>query len=382
MVTDIHSRVFDDGTQIKLYILSEYLKQWLPVFLNRKETIWKKVFIYDFFAGEGSDIEGNIGSPLITLNQLRPYCSRIKSENIDVEVVFNEYLRRKSKKLEQLCQQHLVQCKTDIKSPFPCPNSKTDSRCVFNLLVENKDFRDFFQEIYSQMVLYPDMPRFMFFDQYGVKHITEEIFNKIIALQRTDFIFFISSSFARRFIGNPEFQKYLKLTNQDFNKDKPHHCHRVMFNYYKSLLPPDKKFYLAPFSIKKNQNIYGLIFGTNHSLGIEKFLNVGWKINEQTGDANYDIDDEKINPNEPKLFTQLDIPTKIQLFERELRTKIELKELLTNHDIYEFAFESGVLPKHANKVIQELKGEGKIHRDFRTASQNIHNLRLSLINSL
>lgn len=379
MATDIHSKAFDDGTQIKLYILREYLKQWLPVFLNRRETIWKKIFIYDFFAGEGSDVEGNIGSPLITLNQLKPYCTRIKSEKIEVKVVFNEYLKKKSKKLEQLCQQHLVQCKTDMDSPIPCPNSKVDSGCVFKLLIENKDFGDFFQEIYSQMVLFPEMPRFMFLDQYGVKHITEEIFRNIIALQRTDFIFFISSSFARRFIGNPEFQRYLKLTNQDFDNNKPHHCHRVMYNYYKSLVPTDKKFYLAPFSIKKNQNIYGLIFGTHHSLGIEKFLNVGWKINEHTGDANYDIDDEKINPSEPKLFAQFDTPTKIQLFERELRTKIELKELLTNHEIYEFAFESGVLPKHANKVIQELKNEGKIQRNFSTAAQNIHNLGLSVI---
>jgi three-Cys-motif partner protein len=379
MSTDIHSKAFDDGTQIKLYILREYLKQWLPVFLNRRKTAWKKVYIYDFFAGEGSDIKRNIGSPLIILKELRPYCNRIRSEKIEVKVVFNEFLQKKSKKLNELCRQHLKECKNDTGSLYTCPKFGNNDDCVFRLVIENKDFNEFFQEIYVHMVQFPKMPRFMFLDQYGVKHVTEDIFHKLIKLERTDFIFFISSSFARRFIMNNEFQKYLKLTNQDFNEEKTHHCHRVIFKYYKSLIPPDQKFYLAPFSIKKNQNIYGLIFGTHHSLGIEKFLNVGWKINVQTGDANYDIDDEKINPTQPKLFKEFDIPNKIQLFERELKTKIEAKEIITNQEIYEFSFESGVLPKHANKVIQDLKSEGKIQKDFKIATQNIHNLDLSKI---
>jgi three-Cys-motif partner protein len=313
------------------------------------------------------------------LNELKPYCKRIRSEKIDVKVVFNEFLLKKSKKLNELCNQLLKDCRKDNNSGYTCPKYGNDDDCAFRLVIENKDFKEFFQEIYGHMVQLPEMPRFMFLDQYGVKQITEDIFHKLIKLERTDFIFFISSSFVRRFITNPEFQKYLKLTNQDFDENKPHHCHRVMFNYYKSLIPQDQKFYLAPFSIKKNQNIYGLIFGTHHSLGIEKFLNVGWKINAQTGDANYDIDDEKIDPSEPTLFAEFDTPTKIQFFERELKAKIESNEIVTNHDIYEYSFESGMLPKHANKVIQELIKENKIQKDIITAAHNIHKLGISKV---
>jgi three-Cys-motif partner protein len=380
MTTDIHSKAFDEGTQIKLYILREYLKQWLPVFLNRKPVLWKRLFLYDFFAGEGSDAIGNYGSPLIILDELRSYCKSINSESIEVNVVFNEYLKGKSQKLKLQCSEQLEMCKLNPESANYCPNFGKNGDCVFKLLIENKDFNDFFQDKYPHMSSSKDMPKFMFLDQYGIKYITEEIFHKLTTLERTDFIFFISSSFARRFIENAEFKRYLNLTRQDFSINRPYHCHRVIFNYYKSLIRPENNLYLAPFSIKKSQNIYGLIFGTHHSLGMEKFLNIGWRINKQTGDANFDIDEEKINPNEPKLFTEFDVPTKIQLFERELKIKLESKEIVTNKEVYGYSFESGFLPKHANKVIQEMKGEGKIPKGFKTASQNIHKLETCKIN--
>lgn len=218
------------------------------------------------------------------------------------------------------------------------------------------------------------MPRFMFLDQYGIKYITEDILHKISKLKTTEFIFFISSSFARRFIENEEFQKYLKLTRQDFDENKPYHCHRVIYNYYKSLLKPEDNLCLAPFSIKKNHNVYGLIFGTHHTLGMEKFLSIAWKINKNTGDANFDIDDEKINPSQPSIFPEFNIPSKIQFFEQELRYKIDTQELKNNLEIYTYSLETGFLPKHANKVIAELKNEGKIPKDFKTVSQNIHRL--------
>lgn len=378
MSKDFHSKVFDDGTQIKLYIFREYLKKWLPVFLASTKHKWDKLFIYDFFAGTGSDAIGNSGSPLIALEELKAYCKRIKESGTEVKVVFNEISQEKSLKLQDLCAAKLKDCKSNTESVTYCPNHNTDG-CSFNLVIENKDFEVFFKEIYAHMIRLPQLPRFMFLDQFGVKYITEETFQKIIQLERTDFIFFISSSFVRRFAGLPEFQKYLKLSNQDFNEDRPHHCHRIIFKYYKSLIPTEQSFYLAPFSIKKNQNIYGLIFGTHHSLGIEKFLNVCWAINNLTGDANYDIDEERIHSDTPKLFPEFNIPNKIQFFETELKSKIKSEDLTTNLEIYKFAFDSGMLPKHANKVIEELKRDGKINKDFKTASQNIHKLTPSKI---
>ena len=61
MAKDIHITVFDEGTLTKLAVLRKYLQGWFPVFLNDRKYRWNKVEIYDFFAGEGYDAQGNHG---------------------------------------------------------------------------------------------------------------------------------------------------------------------------------------------------------------------------------------------------------------------------------------------------------------------------------
>jgi len=374
MPIDIHSQEFDEGTQIKLSILREYLRKWIPVFITKRTPIWKKIFIYDFFAGEGADAVGNYGSPLIILDELRKYCQEISSKLLYVKVVFNEFNFKKTERLTRICDEFLSGCRYGTNGQIACPSATSGDPCVFRLTIENSDFQDFFSSVYSNMEKHPEFPRFMFLDQYGVKHVTEEIFGKLVSLDRTDFIFFISSSFVHRFAENPEFQNYLNLSREEFDQLKPYQCHRVIYEYYKTLLPNYKQFYVAPFSIKKGANVYGLIFGTNHKLGIEKFLNVCWNLNDQTGDANFDIDNEHINPSLPKLFPDQDTPSKLQFFERRLKEQIENDEIKTNQEVYDLTFDMGMLPKHANKVCRELQNEKRILLDVPLSSQNIHRL--------
>lgn len=365
---DIFNKGFDEGTQIKLYILRKYLQEWLPVFISKRDKFWKEIFLYDMFAGEGKDSDGVNGSPLIMLEELMPYCKTITNENLKLNVLFNEYDNKRFVALQQNITDKLVKC---INSES-CPSSK---RCILNVSVENQEFKNLFSEKLPKIKKTDKLPRFMFLDQFGIKQITESIFKQLTGLKRTDFIFFISSSFANRFAEQPEFKAYLNLSRQSFDPTKPHHCHRVVFDYYKQLIPNGAEYYLAPFSIKKGSNIYGLIFGTNHLLGIEKFLNICWNINPNTGDANYDIDNEKINPNEPSLFPGYDISNKLQVFKNELRDKITNDEITLNTQVYRHAFEMGCLPKHANEVIRELRKHKTISNNFRTAISNIHTLQ-------
>ncbi|MFP9115218.1 three-Cys-motif partner protein TcmP [Flavobacterium sp. RHBU_3] len=354
MAKDLFSKPFDEGTNAKLEIFKLYLREWLPVFISSYEKrFWSTIFIYDFFAGEGKDSIGNHGSPLVILDVLKEYEALVKQTKVKIKIIFNE---KEKVSLDRL--------KANIKD-FGY-NEET-----VEIVYYNKPFQDFFKEIYPKMMLNTEYPRLMFLDQYGIKEITSEIFKKLISFKRTDFIFFISSSFIRRFKELDEFKNYISITKEKFDETKPFHSHRVVFDYYKSLISTD--YMLAPFSIKKGINIYGLIFGSNHSLGLEKFLNVAWKINPHTGDANFNIDEENIIKGQVSLFEEDNKIKKISFYENELENLILSKKIVTLHKCYLYTLEYGCLPKHCNKVLVQLQKNNKIAA-LNTRSQKIHNL--------
>ena len=66
---NLHQNPFNEGTQDKLELYREYLREWLPVFINGSSV--DIIQIFDFFAGPGFDMDGNRGSPVITCDEIR-----------------------------------------------------------------------------------------------------------------------------------------------------------------------------------------------------------------------------------------------------------------------------------------------------------------------
>lgn len=350
----LFSAPFDDGTKAKLEIFRLYLREWLPVFISSYDKkYWDSIYIYDFFAGEGKDTEDNYGSPLVILDVLNEYAELVNKTKVKIKIILNEKDEEIFNKLQiNIGKLSYNKNKIDIK-------------------FFNQPFKDLFEKYYTAMLATTEFPKLMFLDQYGIKEITNDVFKKLISFKRTDFIFFISSSFIRRFNEMEEFKSYISLNKEDFNDTKPFHSHRVVFEYYKSLINTDYK--LAPFSIKKGKNIYGLIFGSNHSLGLEKFLKVAWKINPHTGDANYNIDEELIISGQIALFEEFNTIKKIAHFENKIKEEILQQKLKTLWDCYLFTLEFGCQPKHCNTVIYQLVKDNKIDA-VRTVSEKIHKL--------
>jgi three-Cys-motif partner protein len=285
------------------------------------------------------------------LEELRVYCQTIKERNLKVDLFFNEFKPDKYLKLNAIVKKFLSECR---KSEF-CPFSNS-LECPFIFKTENKDFKVLFNELYYEMNRTSQIPRFMFLDQNGIKFIDHDIFSKLISLGRTDFLFFISSSFAKRFAEVPEFMEYLKVSRQEFESSKPYDCHRVILKYYKNLIPSSKEYYLAPFSIRKpnSGNIYGLVFGSNSLRGLEKFLDTAWSLDEHTGEANYDIDDDKIRTGQLSVFPEGNVVKKLVLFKESLCEFLS-DQPKSNCEVYQFTLESGFTPSHAHEILVEFQ---------------------------
>jgi three-Cys-motif partner protein len=326
-----------------------YLEEWLPVFLAKSNPIWTRVNVFDFFAGPGQDQTGQPGTPGIILEAVARYKKEIEKNHRVVTLYFNEKDPVKFKQLKSFLHSY--------------------DHEIVHFKIENAEFKSAFDGWLIEM---KGAANLLILDQNGIKHITEEVFHQIIDLDATDFLFFTSSSTIRRFGEVPTITQYIKVDRESLQKKPYDHIHRVVLEYYKSLIPASKQYFLAPFSLRKGPNIYGLIFGSGHPLGMEKFLRTCWKQDPLRGEANYDLDSDQIDIDAPSLFKELDKPKKLQRFETELTKKILSNQLKTNGDVYLFTLTNGFTPKHAHGVLTQMKKEGliRIPKNFELKHQS------------
>jgi len=374
MAKNINKYSFDEATKLKLGIFGECFEEWLPVFNN--DIFTKKVYVFDFFAGSGTDIESNLGSPLILLDKAkgkdRKYCLKTQKEII---FIFNEAIQEKSIELKENVDNYIAKCKFKNN----CEN------CVYDYRIENFDFKDIFSDSKINAILTnKEIGKFILLDQYGFKEIHDDIFKQLISFPKTDFIFFISSSFINRFKEHPSITKYIDTSKIKFDEIKPNEIHRAIAKYFSDLIPSEKEYYLHHFSIKKDEkkgNYYGLIFGSNHTLGMEKFLKVCWKYDIFSGEANYNIDK---NFEANSLFGSLGENIKKDTVKQEIIKLILTSKITNNFEGLKHTMRQGCEPKLFTETVVELEKNKKIIRigDINNSSTNIHKAKFYQIKIL
>jgi three-Cys-motif partner protein len=341
---DHHIKPYDEGTLNKLEIFERYVQTWLPTFIMQSHI--SEISIVDFFSGLGYDCEGTKGSPIRTMDKIDSFFPILMKNNTIINLYLNEYKVFKFEALKKNCNDYL-------------DNHKRLRKFV-RIHYSNKDFNEIYNEI---IVKTKNSPSLYIIDQSGIRFTNQENFNSLLSLTQTDFLFFISSSFFKRFSKEEEFAKHLEIKEEDLNENPYNFIHRIVLEKYRSLIPVNSDLKIFPFSIKKGANIYGIIFGSKHILGVDKFLHIAWKKNSINGEADYDIDEDDTkqqlvlnfeNPSETKKLT------KIESFNEKLEEFVKAKGITTNIELYNFTYSNGHISEHTNNLLRELRRLKKI----------------------
>lgn len=370
--TTFHNKPFDKATKSKIEIFDAYLNEALPVFIHQKYR--KEIYIYDLFAGKGLDDDGEAGTAVKILQGISQHCKSIIENNKELYVIFND--RECKNILSQNVNDFLTNCK------MTCGNEN----CILDnshLIIRDYDFREYFNKtIYPNLKKKKDTMNLIFLDPFNFI-MDSDLFNKLISLQKTDFMCFIPTTYLRRFPNEPTFKRFIDEYKLTFNQSHYKHSHRIIAKYISNLIPNDKEYYIGHFSIEKlhkkgfGKSYYGVIFGSNSLFGAEKFQRVCWKIDPISGEADYNIDNEPTYGGNKDLFNLQ--PLKIDNFESELKELVCKEQIKTDIDAYKFAIKKCCLPKHAATVLKEMM-KNKIIREFKIHNSDIHKFSNNPIN--
>jgi three-Cys-motif partner protein len=340
MKSHFHDGPFSESTKVKLSLFGRYFEKWLPTFLHRIPRP-PSINVVDFFSGPGEDSVGTPGSPQLLLQKLRIFKNQMATWGGQMNVVFNDADTGKAERLEALLARKF-----------------SDVRSFVEIRVLNREFADLYVELQAQLAG-SGVANLLFVDQSGVSQLPVPTFLSITELEMTDLIFFVSSSTFRRFHDLPDIKKYLQIPEDMIHATQYFRIHKLVKRYYESQLPAGKQYFMGDFSLKKDANIYGLVFGSNHLRGLDKFVATCWELDGKTGEANYSIDREPMEDSNLLLFP-LPPPLKIAIFQEALTNLIKSGQITTNRGVLEYSLKNGMLARQAKEVLRKLKADGLI----------------------
>lgn len=336
-------------SQLKLALYEDYLNIFLPVLLLSKK--FKRINVYDLCCGKGYyDKNQKDGSPVLALKSIihnyEEYAIK-KNFHCTINFIYND----EDKEAYDSTTEHLnkIEKSPDIKLyPF------------------NKDFTDLINEtIIKALKSHDSSVRNLFFiDPYGYKSITENILKGLLENKKSEIILFLPISHIHRFKGiaiedDYESPQYTALRNfiyefvpenDSFFKSKDvsviELCEKIKEGF--SFLDT---YYTAFQLIERNQQNYNALFFISHEhYGLEKFLEVKWNIDKESGIKS------KLNNLQLNLFQE----KSTKIYKDKIVEYLKTNKNATNVDMYFFGLKIGLTRKICNEILKELSDSKEV----------------------
>lgn len=349
---DLHEEPFDQGTLAKLEIFADYAKAWIPTWVMASVP---KIYIFDFFAGTGYDKKGIPGSAIRILEKVKEQAGNISKNKVKVHVCLNEYNKGKFELLQSACLEYM--------------ENNADVNQSVALTLRNEDFEKVFDDFFE---IIKNFPCLLYLDQNGIKFLSPKYLRQFEKMSGTDFLYFVSSSYLWRFGDSKEFKSYIDIDLAQAKEDPYRLIHRNLIEQIRQQISKESELKLYPYTIKKKSNIYGIIFGASHPRAVDKFLSVSWARNKINGEADFDLDEDQAKA-QLGLFDEKKL-TKIERFQKIVREKILLGEIVDNFQLLIFTFSQGHIGAHASDVLKLMKRNKEIDFDGNSPLVNYDNV--------
>ena len=329
-------------SKAKLDFFGNYLEIYLEILLS--SDYFSRINVFDLFCGTGIYEDGRKGSPIIAFNIIQNLKTKLQSTKSKVTLFVNDGESEKIDKVKEIIE----------------------SQNKHNICVEfyNKDFEEIKRTVINKLNIDTGSVRnLIFLDPYGYKSIHKNDIESILKNGKTEIVLFLPISHMHRFknvaIEDYDNSKYEKLRNfiyEFFPENHPIKNERItvkeFIGHIKESLTFFSKYFSASYFIQRDKaNFNALFFITPHIYGLEKIIQVKWKLDPQDG-SGYAI---KRDLNQYVIG---------EIYNSDFNNNIEnliKKGNIDNRELYKYTLLNNRLPTHVNEILKKLQDESKIN---------------------
>jgi three-Cys-motif partner protein len=318
-------------TAAKHLILKRYLQAWFPILGKYHSTI----NYIDGFAGPGSYVGGEEGSPIIAIRTAIEHLhNRLIPDTTTINFLFVDVISSHCKSLNE-----------QINS-LSLPKT-------FTTQVIHGEFRDTIGGILDRLEADDKKlaPTFMFVDPLGFGGIPFDLMRRILGYGHCEIFVNLMVGFINRFLEHPS-DKIVRHFPETFGTEEvlrvpDQQGNRVQFllSLYRSQLQKATRF-IGRFDMRnrKDRQIYSLFFASNNAKGFQKMKEAMWSVDKAAGAMFSDRD--------PRGVFQFDLfgldPLWSEMKTRYANQLVRMGELETW-----VVEETDYLPKHLREVLRE-----------------------------
>ena len=308
-------------TKEKLMIYREYLNNYLSVMC--KTPWYRKIFVWEPFAGGGLDEDNEAGSALIAAAIIDGF--RKNYRGTDIRLFLNELDKTRCQSLKKSTGKY------------------QDFVSVYNFEAE-----EFLSQVHSELKKISanrDIHNLFFIDPYGYTQYSQENLINLLNLNNSDYLIFVPTSSIYRFKNtedNPARKFVLDLGIQESVLNDIKNVESFAEKLKKKLKEKAQAEFAYQYRLKNKEvrySIFHLFFITKHIRGAQKFLEAKNKI---------------IEKQDQLIFLSLE--------ENEIESKLQkiLSKEIDNHELFKEIIKMGYLPKEVKPILKKWEDEGEL----------------------